>query len=84
MITRAISSRMRTLTGFQSHNRGESMLWLVLLVQRHEDTGQEGVMNFHLCLQFLRVILKERIWINRVISEIMFSVFASRHCTVAR
>ena len=29
-------------------------------------------------------IIKERIWINRVSSEIMFSVFASRHCPVAR
>ena len=28
--------------------------------------------------------MKERIWINRVISEIMCSVFASRHCTDAR
>ena len=74
------------------------LLWLVLLVQRHEDTSQEGVKNSHLCLQFLRVelmerghhgndvkvsdedgflscsmmikakniIMKERIWINRV------------------
>ena len=29
------------------------LLWLVLLVQRHEDTSQEGVKNFHLCLCLL-------------------------------
>ena len=31
------------------------LLWLALLVQRHEDTRQEGVKNFHLCLNILNV-----------------------------
>ena len=32
----------------------------------------------------LITFMKERIWINRVSSEIVFSVFASRNCPVAR
>ena len=31
------------------------LLWLALLVQRPEDTSQEGVKNFHFCLNIVNV-----------------------------
>ena len=39
-------------------NRGSKLLWLGLLVQRHEDTSQEGVKNFHTC--FLNIFNEMR------------------------
>ena len=35
---------------------------------------------FYFFSETIITIMKERIWINRVSSEIVFSVFASRHC----
>jgi len=41
---------MRTLSNFEQHNRGRKFVVTCILVQRHEATSQEGVMNLHLCL----------------------------------
>ena len=43
----------------QSHNKGESMLWLASSYVEHEATIQEGVKKFHLCLSLLHNSLWE-------------------------
>ena len=40
---------MRTLLGFERHNRGRKFVVACTLVQRHKATSQEGVNIFHLC-----------------------------------
>ena len=40
----------------ESHNRGESRLWLASSYLEHEVSIQEGVKKFHLCLSVLSKI----------------------------
>ena len=47
-------------------------------------TDENGFLSRRMMIKTKNIIMEERIWINRVISEIMFSIFAPRHCTVAR
>ena len=54
-VTSAISSRIRILTSFQSHNRGIICCGLFSLCKGTRIRAKKGVKNFHLSLQHFRV-----------------------------